>query len=382
MAVFPTTADSTRGDASLVAAARGGDRAALAVLIARHRPLLVALCKRILGASELVEDAAQEACLQAMLCLDRLRAPDRFGPWLAGIGMNVCRQWLRDRPAESLSDLELSGGWCDPKLVSSDPGPEDLAELVDLAGRVRQAVIDLPAGQRSVIVGFYLGGLTYAETAAALGIGVPAVKARLHKGRAGLRKRLQPLWEEEIMTSATELVEMRIADVRRGAQDATPAAHLVLLEEINGNRQLPIWIGPQEGMSMARLLEKVELPRPMAPQLMFRALQAVGARVIEVRIDRLAENTFYAIAVIECPAGTVEVDARPSDALNAALLAEARVTVRSELFEMAADASGATLGALAEKLPESARDIVHAEVAAERAGWASRQAVSGTSPTA
>lgn len=381
MAVSPQTADSERGDGSLVAAARAGDRGALTELIGRHRPVLVALCRRFLGSSALVEDAAQEACLQAMLCLDRLRAPEAFGPWLAGIGMNVCRQWLRERPTLSLSALELSGGWSGSEVVSASPSPEDLAELADLEGRVRRAVMELPAGQRSAVVRFYLGGLTYAETAAALGVGVPAVKTRLHKGRASLRKRLQSFWEEPTMT-ANDLVEMRIADVRRGVHDATPAAHLVLLEEVDGDRRLPIWIGPQEGMSMARLLEGVELPRPMGPQFMFNALRAVRARVVEVRIDRLAEKTFYAVAVIEGPSGTVEVDARPSDALNAALLADARVTVRRELLEVstgfeAADANADMLANLTEKFPESARDIVRAEVAA----CAAREAA-GTSPTA
>ncbi len=286
VAVFPTTVDSD--DARLVAAAREGDRQALALLIARHRPLLVTLCKRLLGSSELVEDAAQEACLQAMLGLDRLREPARFGPWLAGIGINVCRHWLRQRSTESLSELELSGGSSGPSVASTEPGPEHLAESADMARRVRHAVSELPIGQRSVVVGFYLSGLTYAETAAALGIGVPALKARLHKGRASLRHSLKPLWEEMTMANASDVVEMRIADVRRGAHDEKPAGHLVLLEEVDGDRRLPIWIGPQEGMSMARLLERVEIPRPMAPQFMFSALSAVGARVVEVRIDRLA----------------------------------------------------------------------------------------------
>jgi RNA polymerase sigma factor (sigma-70 family) len=364
VAVFSTTVDSD--DAGLVAAARDGDRQALAELMARHRPLVVSVCKRFLGCSELVEDAAQEACLQAMLGLDRLREPDRFGPWLAGIGINVCRHWLRQRPRESLTELELSGGSSGPSVASTEPGPEQMAESADIAGRVRLAVSELPSGQRSVVVGFYLSGLTYAETAAALGIGVPALKARLHKGRASLRHSLQPLWEEITMANASDVVEVRIADVRRGAHDAEPAAHVVLLEEVDGDRRLPIWIGPQEGMSMALLLEKVELPRPMAPQFMFQALRAVGARVVEVRIDRLAEKTFYAVAVIEGPSGMAEVDARPSDALHAALLADARVTVRRELFEGAAsDGNAAMLGALAEKFPESARDIIRARRAAQ-----------------
>ncbi len=84
-------------DAVLVEAARAGNKAAFAELVRRHGGLLSALCRRALGDADLAENASQEAILRAMLGLDRLRRPERFGPWLAGIGLNVCRRWLRQR---------------------------------------------------------------------------------------------------------------------------------------------------------------------------------------------------------------------------------------------------------------------------------------------
>lgn len=90
-------ADQPLSDASLVIAARGGDRQAFSTLLQRHRPLLVAVCRRALGDAGWAEDAAQEAALQALLGLEALRRADRFGAWLAGMGLNVCRRWLRDR---------------------------------------------------------------------------------------------------------------------------------------------------------------------------------------------------------------------------------------------------------------------------------------------
>ena len=363
MSALPTVLDAANSDGGLVVAARAGDRTALAQLIARHRPLVLTMCRRVLGSSQLAEDAVQEACLQAMLGLDGLREPQRFGPWLVGIALNVCRHLLRQPTIDSLSALELSGGWSASGMAAREPGPEDLAESADIATRVRGAVLRLPPGQRSAVIGFYLSGLTYRETAAELGIGVTAVRTRLHKARAALRDDLRSLWEELAMDT-TDLGEMRIVDVRRGAIDAEPAGHLVLLEEINGGRHLPIWIGPHEGMILARLLEQLEVPRPLGPQFMFNALQAVGARVTEVRIDRLAEKTFFAVAVIEGPDGAVEVDARPSDALSAALLAGARVTARRELLDAPEDVAARMMENLDENFPESARDIVGAELAA------------------
>jgi RNA polymerase sigma-70 factor, ECF subfamily len=371
MAPAPTEADASISDAGLVLAARAGNRTSLGELIVRHRPLALTMCRRVLGSPQLAEDAVQEACLQAFLGLDGLREPQRFGPWLVGIALNVCRRTLRRPRTDSLTALELSGGWSGSAMAAPGPGPEDLAESADIATRVRGAVLRLPPGQRSAVIGFYLSGLTYRETAAELGIGLTAVRTRLHKARAALRDDLRSLWEELAMDT-TDLVEMRIADVRRGAADAEPASYLVLLEEINGGRYLPIWIGPHEGMILARLLEQLPLPRPLAPQFMFDALRAVGARVIEVRIDRLGGTTFYAVAVIEGPGGAVEVDARPSDALSAALLAGARVTARRELLDAPDDAAVTMMETLAENFPESVRDMVAAEMAARAERHAQR----------
>jgi RNA polymerase sigma-70 factor (ECF subfamily) len=363
MAPAPTAPDARINDAGLVLAARAGNRTSLAELIARHRPLALTMCRRVLRSPQLAEDAVQEACLQAMLGLDGLREPQRFGPWLIGIALNVCRHTLRQPSIDSLSALELSGGWSRSEIAAREPGPEDLAESAEIATRVRGAVLRLPPGQRSAVIGFYLSGLSYRETAAELGIGVTAVRTRLHKARAALRDDLRSLWEELAMDT-TDLVEMRIADIRRGSADAEPASYLVLLEEIDGARRLPIWIGPHEGMILAFLLEQLEFPRPLGPQFMFDALQAVGARVVEVRIDRLAEKTFFAVAMIQGPGGAVEVDARPSDALSAALLADARVTARVDLFNGPDEQVAAMMDNLAQKFPESASDIVEAQSAA------------------
>src|SRR5260370_10142273 len=88
-------------DEQLVQAAQAGDSAALGMVIQRHRPLDLSLCRRLLRDDALAEDAVQEASLEALLHIRRLRKPGRFGAWLAGIALNVCRSWLRERAHES-----------------------------------------------------------------------------------------------------------------------------------------------------------------------------------------------------------------------------------------------------------------------------------------
>jgi RNA polymerase sigma factor (sigma-70 family) len=366
------------GPATLVAAARRGDRAAFAALVERHRPVLLALCRRALGDPALAEDAVQEAVLLAMTSLDRLREADRFGSWLAGIGLNVCRRWLRERARESWSWEAVQGGrLAGPPvlgpgaLAASEPGPEELVEAAELAIRIRRAVAGLPAGQRTAVTLYYLAGLSQAEVAAYAGTSVAAVKTRLHKGRAGLRERLRPWWEEERMNAAAT-VEMRVADVRRApGGDQAPARHVVVLEEVGGSRRLPIWVGAFEATALAVTMTGEDLPRPGTYRFAASLLEAARGRLAEVRVNRLAEGTFYAEAVLDGPGGQERVDARPSDALNLALLVGAPIRVEQAVLD-AAEAAGSSDPRLRERAQEvdTYPDRAGAIVAGAKAEWA------------
>jgi DNA-directed RNA polymerase specialized sigma24 family protein len=93
--------DDQASDADLVGSALLGAREPFAELVRRHQATATALAARVLGSEDLARDAVQEAVVAAMTGLDRLRSPDRFGPWFCGITLNVARRWRRpgSRPA-------------------------------------------------------------------------------------------------------------------------------------------------------------------------------------------------------------------------------------------------------------------------------------------
>jgi RNA polymerase sigma factor (sigma-70 family) len=363
-------------DAALVRLALAGDRGAFAVLVARHRPMLVGVCRRALGDPGLAEDAAQEAVLQAMVSLERLERPERFGAWLGGIALNVCRRWHRDQAREDWSLAALTGGRALPDPTPA--APPAAAEAADAARRVRRAVGRLPAGQRAAVVLFYLMGMAHREVAATLGIGVGAVKTRLHKGRAALREELAAWWREDDMTTTTGPVTMRVTEVRRRPGDAEqPEKTAILLAEEAGERRLSIWVGTFEATQIAFALEGTDLPRPMAYQLMTSLLEATGGRLAEARVTRLDDGTFYGVAVVEGPAGTREVDARPSDILNLALLAGAPIRVDPAVLAQASESGqGARHLDEATAYPDDTAAIVadfQAEMARTRAKFLRRR---------
>jgi hypothetical protein len=293
--------------------------------------MVLALVRRLLAEPAMAEDAVQEAAVTALVALERLRSPESFGAWYAAIALNVARRWLRGGRAA----LPLSGDWPDPAR-----GPAELAEAAELAEGVRRAVQGLPQGQRQAVLAFYWQGLSHAEAAAELATSPGAVKSRLHQARAALAPELAPYAEQEResqpvpTTGATAWVEVEVAEVRRAdGEDPTNRVHAVVLEELDGDRRLPIYIGAPEAVALACSLEAVETPRPMTYQFAADLARAGGSAVTGVRVTRLTEYTFYAVVAVEGPAGPAEVDARPSDALNLALVCGVPVRVDAAIFD-------------------------------------------------
>jgi len=330
-------------DVGLVRAAQNGDKDAFALLLTRHQALLVSLCRRALRDDDVAQDVAQEAALQAYLNLDRLKRAERFGPWLGGIGLNLCRHRLRQRRPAMVSSDALDGGRYDPlrDLPDEDVGPDDQAELLDLRVRVQYAVAGLPRGQRAAVALFYLHGFSHAEAAAQLGIEVGAVKTRLHKARGTLRVALWELWEERGMmtttTADTALVRVQIDGVRKNYKTGQCAIILKKVDEretADRAHGLVVWVGEVEAEALGHALAKKDTPRPLTYTLMANLLHAGGLRVREVQILTLADDVFHATIVVEGPAGVQRVDARPSDALNLAAIVDAPIRVARAILDV------------------------------------------------
>ena len=144
------------------------------------------------------------------------------------------------------------------------------------------------------------------------------------------------------------LVEMRIAKVvGLGAAEDEQVDWAVVLDEVAGDRHFPILIGLAEAFSLSARLAGITWPRPMTYQLTAALVQALGGRIREVRIDRLVERETYGATIeVEGPPGVRLVDARPSDALNLAAVADTPILAAAEvLAEAEARRTGASVAA-------------------------------------
>lgn len=117
---------------------------------------------------------------------------------------------------------------------------------------------------------------------------------------------------------------------------STGGAYAILLKEIHGNRRLPIIIGAFEAQAIALEIEGIKPPRPLTHDLLKNLIDNLGASILEVVIDELRENTFYAKIILEVSALTNEVDARPSDAIALAVRAQSPIFVAEAVMQTAA----------------------------------------------
>jgi len=136
--------------------------------------------------------------------------------------------------------------------------------------------------------------------------------------------------------AAPSTVEVRVQTV---AVDERSQSHVVILEEREGPRRLPIWIGGAEASSIASELQAIESPRPNTHDLAKRLIDGLEGSVARVVVTDLARGVYYARIVLLHGGHSVEIDSRPSDAIAIALRARAPLFVDEGLFEKALEAS-------------------------------------------
>jgi len=102
--------------------------------------------------------------------------------------------------------------------------------------------------------------------------------------------------------------------------------YVVVLEDLEKTRLVPIWIGLHEGNAIALEMQGEKFPRPLTHDLMVNALKELGGVIEKVVISDLKNNSYYALITISHQGKMFEIDARPSDSLALA------VRVRCPIF--------------------------------------------------
>ncbi len=131
---------------------------------------------------------------------------------------------------------------------------------------------------------------------------------------------------------ADGLIEMVVESVR---VHMPSSRHVVILKEAGRERYLPIWIGPWEASAIAMRLQGLTPERPLTHDLFASTLDELGVRVDRVVISSLAEETFHARLFLSQDGRTLELDARPSDALALAVRTGVQILAAEAVLDQA-----------------------------------------------
>ena len=128
-----------------------------------------------------------------------------------------------------------------------------------------------------------------------------------------------------------DLLEMKVKGVTMDPQGDTP---VVILEDLQGQRAFPIWIGLPEARAILLAMEGVATPRPLTHLLLHRILSDLNVEIVRIVITDIRNNTFYATILLRQGERTLTIDARPSDAIALALQANTPVFVKRKLLDV------------------------------------------------
>jgi len=109
---------------------------------------------------------------------------------------------------------------------------------------------------------------------------------------------------------------------------------IVILQNQNDDRVLPIWVGIFEANAIALRIEDIETPRPMTHDLLRNLLESLQASVEKIVVSDLKDNTYFAQIHLQVDGAAQQIDARPSDAIALALRAEAPIYVEQAVLEL------------------------------------------------
>ncbi len=185
-----TEAPQDVDDASLVCRCAGGDRSAFDLLVARHGGALHRFALRRCAGPRDAEDALQDGLLAAWRGAAGFRGDAAVRTWLFQVVMHACRRRTRRRAGEPAHHATMEEA---EALPSEQAGADAQVAARQEARALTQALTGLAEEAREILLLRDVEGLQGAEAAEVLGIGLPAMKSRLHRARLELKERVEAI---------------------------------------------------------------------------------------------------------------------------------------------------------------------------------------------
>ena len=137
--------------------------------------------------------------------------------------------------------------------------------------------------------------------------------------------------------------------------------YVVVLEDMEKTRLVPIWIGVNEGNAIALEMQGEKFPRPLTHDLIVKILHQLDASIEKIVVNDLRENSYYALLHVRCGGKTFEIDARPSDSLALAVRVKCPIYVDETVLKKCPPVNGPITQTEIDKFKEELKAITPEE---------------------
>lgn len=177
-------------DEELVSRCAAGDRAAFDRLVDRHGDALFRFTSSHCSSSRDAEDAVQDGLLAAWRGARTFRGEATARTWLFQVVLHACRRRSRRRAGEPAIHAPVEEA---ERLPAGDADAEERASSRQTGAALQRGLAELPEESREVLLLRDVEGMSGADAAAILGIGLAAMKSRLHRARLELKERVEAI---------------------------------------------------------------------------------------------------------------------------------------------------------------------------------------------
>jgi RNA polymerase sigma-70 factor (ECF subfamily) len=180
-------APETSDEHDVIRKCLSGNSEQYSLLVDRYKDMAYNVAYRLLGDGDAAKDVAQESFISAYTALGEFRQGSKFSSWLYRIVVNRCKDLLKvRRETVAVDDI------CDV-VAARERTPEQAVSTHETCDAIQKALARLPLDYREVIVLKHMEELGYDEIGGILGVSVPALKVRAHRGREMLRQVLESM---------------------------------------------------------------------------------------------------------------------------------------------------------------------------------------------
>lgn len=125
------------------------------------------------------------------------------------------------------------------------------------------------------------------------------------------------------------MIEMQVMGI---ALDTRTGSPIVVLNDKENRKALPIWIGSAEASAIIRKMENIKVARPMTHDLICNIIESMDRKIDRIEIHDVSEETYYAnICVVDDEDNEIIIDSRPSDAIAVAIRTKSKIFVTSNV---------------------------------------------------